>query len=385
MWRMTMNRQKGKTRFVDMSERIYKILTFLVAVTVLGFGIACDWEWGSSDDEDDGNSKPDPVEDVVTLTVSITDSDGEATAVDLESDTTITFLVEDENGSPIPDASVRFMADGEDFNAMVYHSSGEYLPALYFGTLEDASWQQAGLGLLRLNQAHAFDPFTITITLIGIAEEEIAYDDPSSEGRFSLEDMFNEFFTTVCVDKEGLKDFNVFTSAIDDAKVGIVKRPVGGFFFWGTNSVAVNTATEGLADKTFGSYDPNTEYLIEILTTSDGDLAFFKNTGKACGGTGWKLYGQRDCAKCALQVWVDGSKVGTLGHRGEPVYMGSYTGTHTVGVYRECDGEVTAVTCSDVNPGPDHEVEAYLDTCTLTSGTGHIEVNGVTQSEVPCD
>ncbi len=177
----------------------------------------------------------------------------------------------------------------------------------------------------------------------------------------------------------------MFTSALDTAKVGIVKTPVGGFFFWGANSVPVDTATETLANKIFESYDPDTEYLIEILTTSDGNFAFFKNTGKACGGTGWGLYGQRDCTRCALQVWVDGAKVGTLGYRRDPVYMGSYTGTHTVGVYRECDGEVTAVTCSTVTAGPDHEVVAYLDTCTLTSGTGHIEVNGVTQSERPCD
>jgi len=277
------------------------------------------------------------------------------------------------------------MSDGEDFNAMVYNSSGDYLPALYFGTLDEGSWQQAGLELLGLNQAYAFDPFTITVTLIGVAEETITYDAPSSEGRFHLEDMFDESFTTVCVDKEGLENFSVFTFALDTGKVGIVKTPVGGFFFWGANSVPVDTATETLANKIFESYDPDTEYLIEILTTSDGNFAFFKNTGKACGGTGWGLYGQRGCTRCALQVWVDGAKVGTLGYRRDPVYMGSYTGTHTVGVYRECDGEVTAVTCSTVTAGPDHEVVAYLDTCTLTSGTGHIEVNDVTQSELPCD
>jgi hypothetical protein len=263
--------------------------------------------------------------------------------------------------------------------------SGEYLPALYYGALEDSSWQQAGLGLPGLGKAYAFDPFTITVTLIGIAEDEIAYDTPGSEGRFSLEDMFEEFFTTVCVNKPGLEGFNVFTSALNDAEVGIVKKPLERFFFWGANSVSNSRTIEELADEIFEGYDSNTEYLVEILTSSEGDFGFFKNTGNVCGGTGWDLYGQRDCTRCALQVWVDGSKVGTLGHLGEPVYMGSYTGARTVGVYRECDGEVTAVTCSDANPGPDHEVVVYLESCTATSGTGHIEINGVTQSEVPCD
>jgi len=379
------NRVKRKTRLTRFNERIYKILACFIALMVLGFGIACDWEWGTDDDEGDDNSEPVPPEEILTLSVSITDSEGEATAEDLESDTTITFRVEDESGNPIPETTIRFMSDGEDFNAMVYNSSGEYLPALYFGTLNDGSWQQAGIGLPGLNQAYAFDPFTITLTLVGVADETIAYDAPSSEGYFDLEDMFDESFTTVCVDKEGLENFSVFRSALDSAKVGIVDTPVGGFFFWGANSVSVGTAAETLAGKIFEDYDPDTEYLVEILTTSDGDFAFFKNTGKTCGGDGWKLYGQRVCTACVLQVWVGGAKVGSLVYRGDRVYLGSYSGTRTVGVYRECDGEVTSVTCSSVNPGPDHDVVAYLDTCTQTSGTGHIEVQGVTQSAVPCD
>ncbi len=360
-----MNKARQRAHSIQASERIYKIRACFIALMVLVFGIACDWEWAWDIDEDDANSEEVVTEDIGTLTVGITDSEGEATVEDLESDATITFQVEDESGNPIPETTIRFMSDGEDFNAMVYNSSGEYLPVLYFGTPDEDSWQ--------------------TVTLIGVAEETITYDAPASEGHFDLEDMFDESFTTVCVDKEGLENVSVFTSALDTAKVGIVKTPIDGFFFWGANSVPVDTATETLANKIFESYDPDTEYLIEILTTSDGNFAFFKNTGKACGGTGWGLYGQRDCTRCALQVWVDGAKVGTLGYRRDPVYMGSYTGTHTVGVYRECDGEVTAVTCSTVTAGLDHEVVAYLDTCTLTSGTGHIEVNDDTQSELPCD
>jgi hypothetical protein len=385
MWRMTMNRSRRGASHSNHREKIYKILACCVALVVLGFGIACDWEWGSSDDDDDGNNEPTPPEEILTLSVSITDSKGEAEAEDLGSDTTITFRVEDESGNPIPDTTVRFMSDGEYFNAMVYNPSGDYLPALYYGTLEDSSWQQAGIGLPGFSQAHAFDPFTITVTLIGVAEETITYDAPSSEGYFDLEDMFDESFTTVCVDKEGLENFSVFRSALESAKAGIVDTPTGGFFFWGANSVLVGTAAETLANKISEDYDPDTEYLVEILTTSDGDFAFFKNTGKTCGGDGWKLYGQRVCTACVLQVWVGGAKVGSIVYRGDRVYLGTYSGTRTVGVYRECDGEVTAVTCSSVNPGPDHDVTAYLDTCTQSSGTGHIEVQGVTQSEVQCE
>jgi hypothetical protein len=369
-----------------MRAKTCKFTAYLIILVVLGLGLACDWEWGSDDDDEDETSSEEvATEDIITRTISNTDSQGEAAVVDLASDTTITFLVEDENAVPIQGASIRFMSDGEAFNAIVYHASGDYLPALYFGTLEDSSWEVAGLGRLSLSQASAFESFSVIVTLIGIAENEIAYDEPSSEGAFFLEEMFDESFTTVCVDKEGLKDFNVFTSGLGDAKTGIIKKTVGGVVFWGANAVSVDTVIEELADEIFKNYDLNTEYLTEILTATERDFAFFKNTGTACGGTGWKLYGQRDCTRCALQVWVDGSKVGTLGQRGEPVYMGSYEGRRTVGVYRECDGEIYSVTCSDVNPGLDHEVVAYLDTCNISSGTGHIEVNGVDQSEVPCD
>jgi hypothetical protein len=380
------NRVKRRTRLTHLNEKIYKILACFIALTVLGFGIACDWEWGAKEDEDDANIEGEVVtEDILTFEVIIADSEGEATAVDEGSDTSITFRVEDESGNPIPETTVRFMSNGEKFNAMIYDSSGEYLPALYYGTLNDGSYQQAGLKLLSPNQAYAFDPFTITVTLLGVAEETIDYDAPASEGHFDLEDMFEESFTTVCVNREGLENFSVFRSALDSAKVGIVDTPVGGFLFWGANSVSVGTAAETLANKIFEDYDPDTEYLVEILTTDDGEFAFFKNTGKTCGGDGWKLYGQRGCAACVLQVWVGGTKVGSIVYSGDQVYLGSYSGTRTVGVYRECDGEVTSVTCSSVNPGPSHDVVAYLDTCTQTSGTGHIEVQGVTQSTVPCD
>ncbi len=381
-----MNRVKRRTRLTHLNEKIYKILACFIALMVLGFGIACDWEWGAKEDEDDANIEGEVVtEDILTFEVIIADSEGEATAVDEGSDTSITFRVEDESGNPIPETTLRFMSDGEKFNALVYNSSGEYLPALYFGTLSDGSWQQANLEFLGPNQAYAFDPFTITVTLIGVAEEAIDYDAPASEGHFDLEDMFDESFTTVCTNKEGLENFSVFTSAINTAKVGIVGTPVSGFLFWGANSVSVGTAAETLANKIFEDYDPDTEYLVEILTTDDGEFAFFKNTGKTCGGDGWKLYGQRGCAACVLQVWVGGTKVGSIVYSGDQVYLGSYSGTRTVGVYRECDGEVTSVTCSSVNPGPSHDVVAYLDTCTQTSGTGHIEVQGATQSTVPCD
>ncbi|MBW2172276.1 MAG: hypothetical protein JRF69_09910, partial [Deltaproteobacteria bacterium] len=57
-----MNRSKRKERLMYMNEKIYKILACFVALMVLGFGIACDWEWGTDEDEDDANIE----EEVVT-------------------------------------------------------------------------------------------------------------------------------------------------------------------------------------------------------------------------------------------------------------------------------------------------------------------------------
>jgi hypothetical protein len=103
---------------------------------------------------------------------------------------------------------------------------------------------------------------------------------------------------------------------------------------------------------------------------------------------GWILYGDCECTSCNLEVWVDDSKVSSIGYGAsgdDPTYIGTYSGAHKIGVYRECDGEVNAVNCSNVSPSYGQEVVAYLDTCSLISGTGHIAVDGIIQAGVSCE
>jgi hypothetical protein len=104
---------------------------------------------------------------------------------------------------------------------------------------------------------------------------------------------------------------------------------------------------------------------------------------------GWELYGDSECVMmCTQEVWVDGSYVMSIGYgsSGEPTYVGNYSGTHKVGVYSECGVGGDAITCANISASNGDIVVAYLDTCfAMTTGTGHITVNGVTQPEVSCE
>jgi hypothetical protein len=96
---------------------------------------------------------------------------------------------------------------------------------------------------------------------------------------------------------------------------------------------------------------------------------------------GWDLHGTCWCAACTEYVYIDGSLVNGVGCSAVDLYLGNYSGCHEVGVYKECGGIVSAITCSDVNARPGAKVVAYLDTCT----SGRVTVDGIVQPPGACD
>lgn len=77
----------------------------------------------------------------------------------------------------------------------------------------------------------------------------------------------------------------------------------------------------------------------------------------------WILRGQDLCSSCNLQVWIDGSLAATIGYGDINSSVGSYSGTHTIGVYTECSGLASPLQCFTVSPANGQVVWVYLDDC----------------------
>ena len=126
----------------------------------------------------------------------------------------------------------------------------------------------------------------------------------------------------------------------------------------------------------------------EITINSDGSFLLTGNIISCSdtndGGNGWELFGDNECQSCQLEVWIDDSKVNSVEYGSPddlPTYLSKYAGTHKVGVYKNCNGEVTPVTCSTViNPEDGQKVVAYLDTCS----EGHITLDDATVQSETC-
>lgn len=66
-------------------------------------------------------------------------------------------------------------------------------------------------------------------------------------------------------------------------------------------------------------------------------------------GSKWTLYGRNHCRPCTARFWVDGRLVGSVGY-GDTRHLGTFRGTHTVTIGRECSGSVRELV--DIKLGP---------------------------------
>ncbi len=90
--------------------------------------------------------------------------------------------------------------------------------------------------------------------------------------------------------------------------------------------------------------------------------------------TQWTLMGDCESMQCTQEVWVDGAYVGSVGYGSGNLEFGTYSGSHLVGVYSECNGTVSPVACTEVSSG--QIVQTYLD----SASSGRILVDGIEQS-----